>query len=331
MASMAASPAVKNGKGKKWIKKFNKENGFGTPMLVRHKEQQELIKESLKKSAAQKKGGQHNLKSFGSAIKRRFLPTPTADKILKRTKTPPKRRSSLTNSVERKSFTRIPIPEPVIGKTPDQAATVKVIFSPRSITPVKSKVETLATNNSNKNSEVKKVGVSQSESAIPISKLRRRSSLYPVPEDLCKQINENLKKRFSCLSANSLQARNNLAKANYSGIRCPRNSKAELEDVITPRKVKDLASKFESMSRSSINERKKNEEQVENGSDDETYVCLNTIGKCSKDDDGTKVASWPELNDSRLKKILTSDPNTRISFRKSRYRKPLIIEQHTAL
>lgn len=70
------SSSAKANKTKKWVKKFNKENGPGTPLLLRHKEQQELIKESLAKSGKLKGGA---LKQFGNVLKKKLLHTPCSE------------------------------------------------------------------------------------------------------------------------------------------------------------------------------------------------------------------------------------------------------------
>ncbi|KPM09536.1 rho GTPase-activating protein 19-like protein [Sarcoptes scabiei] len=86
--SMAAqSPAIK----KKFLKKFNQnKNGFGTPMLQRDKQQQELIKQSLKKSASTRKKNESHIKSLGAAIKKKLLSTPNPDKTKLTPKSTPK-------------------------------------------------------------------------------------------------------------------------------------------------------------------------------------------------------------------------------------------------
>ncbi|KAI7696111.1 hypothetical protein SSS_05376 [Sarcoptes scabiei] len=83
----AQSPAIK----KKFLKKFNQnKNGFGTPMLQRDKQQQELIKQSLKKSASTRKKNESHIKSLGAAIKKKLLSTPNPDKTKLTPKSTPK-------------------------------------------------------------------------------------------------------------------------------------------------------------------------------------------------------------------------------------------------
>lgn len=371
---MSASPSVKNAKGKKWIKRFNKENGPGTPMLMRHKEQQDLIKESLKKSAMQKKGTQNNLKSFGSAIKKRFM-TPNADKMLKKSKSP--KRRSLSGSIERKSYSKIPILEgnmqclnenatpKNIGRSPRNSLSNKrnSITKTRNNTPVKlnsvdtqtDSCETSAKTDYKPSSRHNTPNrpQSQSASAIPVSKLRQ-SSLYPLTEDMCKQINAQFAKKLSSLSTNSLPANGiELTIRNRDCTPCPPNSLTELNDVIKQRKVKNLANKFESMANNTknykVNVKNRKDTNIDEWIDEQNYVCLSSI--CTKKSLGLKKSPPENLSDTKqvydktgsklsqsitdrsdcMNKILIADPNMRISLRKSRNRRPLIIEKHTVL
>ena len=309
---------LKSGKNKKVLKNI-KDSDLTTPLtkLKRDREQQALIKESLKKSGKYKTNG---LKSFGSAIKK-LITTDSAKNHLIRSrencsKRSPYKRNSISSSALIPKFEITPTPPQTIHeelKKTSSPLMVDIIKSSNnnnaSVVSISSRRRSISVNGSceiesqstvQQSAPAKNLEVAEREKQqFSLARLPpplppkpspatiiRKCSAFSLQEQSTKS---DVVKSSKTVSTKSLPSEQSFTKLSFEFKVKPLSS--PLADLSNLKKVKLLRAKYESLSQADtkipraiaskcFNYNKMLYDQLDNYENaDENYVCLNSISK----------------------------------------------------
>lgn len=299
----AQSTEGRTAKERKILKKIKESNTHGnTPItkLKRDKEQQALIKESLKKSGKNQNG---TLKSFGTAIKKRLLMTPVSDsKSLKFRNHPNNIFSAQATYIRPTNANKITVSE---NKNVSESNT----STPKpNINVTHVDIEQSATNMTNQNFSDEKNNHSTDQpkrvdSKIPpplppkptprtIDRCLGKQSSYSLQEYELKKQSFSTQSPFRNISTKSLPCNNNNMKINYN-LTNGENSSPSQSSI---KNVRKLCQKYEQLVASSNSKIPRLNSlgikrvpskaiaipyEVGDDATDENYVCLDMYSKTS--------------------------------------------------
>ena len=303
MLVYAQSTEGRTAKERKILKKIKESNTHGnTPItkLKRDKEQQALIKESLKKSGKNQNG---TLKSFGTAIKKRLLMTPVSDsKSLKFRNHPNNIFSAQATYIRPTNANKITVSE---NKNVSESNT----STPKpNINVTHVDIEQSATNMTNQNFSDEKNNHSTDQpkrvdSKIPpplppkptprtIDRCLGKQSSYSLQEYELKKQSFSTQSPFRNISTKSLPCNNNNMKINYN-LTNGENSSPSQSSI---KNVRKLCQKYEQLVASSNSKIPRLNSlgikrvpskaiaipyEVGDDATDENYVCLDMYSKTS--------------------------------------------------